>query len=53
MRSLWGTGLEARYYFGGRISLRRNSLVYEVCIVLKRFRMTLVHRRKPLPTLTK
>lgn len=46
MSSIWGEGLYAKYYFGYRLSLRRNSLVHEVILNFGKlcFTMTLYRR---------
>lgn len=43
---LWGEGLYAKYYWGGRISMRRNLFVYEVTFMVKRVRITFVYNRQ-------
>ena len=43
--TVWGEGLYAKYYFGMRVALRRNSLVYEMLVHIWRLRFTFVFRR--------
>lgn len=46
MSSIWGEGLYSKRYWGGRLWLRRNSLVYEVILNLVRTRIIFTIQRK-------
>lgn len=46
MKTLWGEGLCSHHYWGQRITLRRNRLVYEVSLRLGSLTTTFVIRRK-------
>lgn len=46
MNSIWGEGLYAKYYFGYRLSLRRNSLVHEVILNFGKLRLTMLLYRR-------
>lgn len=46
MKKIWGEGLEANWYLGQHLSLRRNSLVYEVYISIGSLRTTFLYHRK-------